>query len=109
MPSETPADRLRDVLGARAAPGRALDSVTFNAVLTAYVSGNQQLFAAKVKRLRPGYRPAFDAWIAERPLKNPAAPSDPSQMVQYRLRRKLPGAALSAKADAAFARGELAA
>src|SRR5206468_6339235 len=41
---------------------RTLDSVSFNAAETAYVSGDAKLFALAVKRLRPGYQPAFRAW-----------------------------------------------
>ena len=57
---------------------RTLDSVSFNAAETAYASGDAKLFRLAVKRLRPGYRPAFEAWLATHPLKNPNAPADPS-------------------------------
>jgi hypothetical protein len=62
---------------------RTLDSVSFNAVEAAYVSHDTQLFNLTVKRLRAGYRPAFNAWLATHPLKNPNAPADPSNMPQY--------------------------
>ena len=54
---------------------RTLDSVSFNAVEGAYVANNAKLFKLTVKRLRAGYRPAFNAWLATHPLKNPNAPA----------------------------------
>ena len=36
-------------------------------------------------RFREEFRPAIDAWIATRPLKNPAAPLTPFAMSQYTL------------------------
>ena len=79
---------------------RTLDSVSFNAAETAFAANNVKLFRLDVNRLRPGYRPAFDAWIALRPLKNPHAPPDPSYMPQYRIPQQAVGLALSAQADA---------
>src|SRR4051812_21788527 len=52
---------------------------------TAYAAHNAKLFRLDVDRLRPGYRPAFKAWIALHPLKNPHAPPDPSYLPQYRI------------------------
>lgn len=85
---------------------RTLDSVSFNAALTAYASNDAKLFALSVKRLRAGYRPAFDAWLATHPLKNPAAPPDPSYMPQYRIPQETQARALSSQADAYFTAGE---
>src|ERR1700748_1268739 len=36
---------------------RTLDSVSFNAVETAYASGDARVYRVAVRRLRPGYRP----------------------------------------------------
>ena len=88
---------------------RTLDSVSFNAAETAYAAKDPKLFRLAVKRLRPGYRPAFEAWLALHPLKNPNAPPDPSYMPQYRIPQQAQGLALTAKADAYFTEGELAA
>ena len=60
-------------------------------------------------RLRPGYRPAVEAWLALHPLKNPKAPPDPSYMPQYRIAQQAQGLALSARADAYFNEGQSAA
>jgi hypothetical protein len=85
---------------------RTLDSVEFNAVETAYVSHNQQAFRLAVRRLRPGYRPAFDAWLATHPLKNPNAPADPSDMPQYSVPQQAEATAANAEANAEFSAGQ---
>ncbi len=85
---------------------RTLDSVSFNAVESAYLSGNKRAFALARRRLRPGYQPAFDAWLATHPLKNPNAPPDPSDMPQYKIPQQAAAATLNAAATAAFSRGE---
>jgi hypothetical protein len=88
---------------------RTLDSVSFNAVETAYASGDTKLFRITVRRLRPGYRPAFNAWLATHPLKNPNAPPDPAYMPQYRIPQEARARTLNAQATALFAEGESAA
>jgi hypothetical protein len=88
---------------------RTLDSVSFNAAETAYVAHNAKLFRLDIERLRPGYRPAVEAWLALHPLKNPKAPPDPSYMPQYRIPQQTQGLALSAQADAHFNKGQSAA
>jgi hypothetical protein len=88
---------------------RTLDSVSFNAVEGAYVSGDARLFRIAVRRLRPGYRPAFRAWIATHPLRNPKAPPGPAYMPQYRIPEAAQATTLNARADALFAEGESAA
>ncbi len=88
---------------------RTLDSVSFNAVDTAYAAHNTKLFDVAIRRLRPGYRPAFEAWAALPPLKNPNAPPDPSYMPQYRIPQQAEGLALSARADGYFNIGQSAA
>lgn len=88
---------------------RTLDSVSFNAVETAYASGDAKVYRIAVRRLRPGYRPAFRAWVATHPLKNPNAPPDPAYMPQYRVPEAAQATALNAQADALFSQGESAA
>jgi hypothetical protein len=88
---------------------RTLDSVSFNAVATAYASGNAKLFRVAVRRLRPGYQPAFRAWLATHPLTNPKAPPGPAYMPQYRIPQDAQASTLNAQADAYFAVGESAA
>lgn len=88
---------------------RTLDSVSFNAVEAAYVAHDTKVFNAAVRRLRAGYRPAFNAWIATHPLKNPNAPPDPSDMPQYVIPQEHQAQVLTAQADADFSHGESAA
>jgi hypothetical protein len=88
---------------------RTLDSVSFNAAEAAYLSNNTKLFRLTLRRLRAGYRPAVEAWLALHPLKNPKAPPDPSYMPQYRIPQQAEGLALSARADAYFNEGQSAA
>jgi len=88
---------------------RMLDSVSFNAAETAYAANNTRLYHLAIRRLRTGYRPAVEAWIALRPLTNLKAPPDPSYMPQYRIPQQTQGLALSARADAYFNQGQAAA
>jgi hypothetical protein len=88
---------------------RTLDSVSFNAAATAYTANDPKLFRLAIRRMRPGYRPAFSAWLALHPLKNPKAPPDPSYLPQYRIPQEAQGRALTAQAEAYFAHGESAA
>ncbi len=85
---------------------RTLDSVSFNAAETAYTSKDARLFRIAVRRLRPGYRPAFEAWLATHPLKNPKAPPDPSYMPQYRIPQEAAAKTLTAKSTAYFTEGQ---
>ncbi len=85
---------------------RTLDSVSFNAVFTAFASHDPRLFRLAVGRLRPGYRVAFDAWLKTDPLTNPKAPPGPSYMPQYVIPQQTQANALDAQADAVFAAGE---
>ena len=77
---------------------RTLDSVSFNAALSAYETHNKKLFKLTLKRLRPGYRPAMTAWLALHPLKNPHAPPDPSYMPQYKIPQEAEAAVLNQQA-----------
>ncbi len=56
---------------------RTLDSASFNAWFTAFVAGNVKAERLAERRLRPGYRVAFDAWLATDPAHNPHAPPGP--------------------------------
>src|ERR1700760_4095025 len=84
---------------------RTLDSVSFNAWFTAFVAGNARAERLAARRMRPGYRPAFRAWLATDPAHNPNAPLGPAYMPQYHLPALAVSKALDAEADAAFAEG----
>lgn len=87
---------------------RTLDSVAFNTVVAAYFAHNASAYRIAVARLRPGFRPAFEAWAALHPLKNPHAPPDPSYMPQYRVPQEAQARVLDAQADDQFNAGEAA-
>jgi hypothetical protein len=84
---------------------RTLDSVSFNAWFTAYLAGNHRGERLAEKRLRPGYRPAFHAWLATDPTNNPNAPPGPSYMPQYVIPQHVVAARDDRRADAAFSTG----
>ncbi len=88
---------------------RMLDSVAFNAVATAYASGDEKLFAVTLRRLRPGYRSAMNAWLALHPLTNPNAPPGPSYMPQYRIPQEAKARTLDAAAATYLEDGQTAA
>ncbi len=70
-----------------------VDVVTFTAWADAYAGGDELLSDFYFKRFRPEFKPAIDAWLKTRPLKNPKAPPTPFAMPQYK-------SAASAESDA---------
>jgi hypothetical protein len=84
---------------------RNFDSSTFEAWFTAYSVRNPQAMVLAVRRFRPGFRIAFDAWRATKPETNPHAPRGPTYMPQYRQPGLARGKALDRQADEAFAAG----
>lgn len=87
---------------------RTADSASFNAWFTAFVAGNATDERLAVKRMRPGYRPAFKAWLATDPAHNPNAPPGPAYMPQYVIPQDAAVNVYDARADAAFAKGSAA-
>jgi hypothetical protein len=84
---------------------RTLDSASFNAWFTAFTAGNANAQRLAEKRLRPGYRPAFNAWLATDPAHNPKAPPGPAYMPQYVVPQDAAAKAHDARADTAFSEG----
>ena len=62
-----------------------LDVATFIAWTGAYAANNTTLSDFYFKRFRAEFKPAVDAWVATKPLKNRAAPLTPFTMPQYQL------------------------
>jgi hypothetical protein len=85
---------------------RTLDSASFNAWFSAFVAGNVKAEGLAERRLRPGYRVAFDAWLATDPAHNPKAPPGPSFMPQYVIPQQALANRYDAEADKAFAEGQ---
>ena len=84
---------------------RTLDSASFNAWFIAFVAGNVNDERLAVKRMRPGYLPAFNAWLATNPAHNPNAPAGPAYMPQYVIPQAAKATTYDAQADAAFTKG----
>ncbi len=84
---------------------RTLDSASFNAWFTAFTAGNVKAERLAAKRMRPGYRPAFNAWLATDPAHNPNAPPGPAYMPQYVIPQDVAARSHDAQADAAFIKG----
>ncbi|MGA8534538.1 MAG: hypothetical protein WB615_10560 [Candidatus Tumulicola sp.] len=68
----------------------------------AVAAGRIEQQAFIYRRFRPEMRRAVDAWVATKPRTNPAAPSSPFMMPQYRLRTGEEAARLNAKASSSF-------
>jgi hypothetical protein len=62
-----------------------IDVALFTQWVDAYARDETELAAFYDKRFRPEFKPAFDAWVATRPRKNPSAPLSPFAMPQYKL------------------------
>jgi hypothetical protein len=74
---------------------RNFDSTTFNTWFTAYIAGNATAEDVAVRRFRPAFKVAFDAWLATDPFTNAKAPPGPTYMPQY----KQPELASAARLD----------
>jgi hypothetical protein len=84
---------------------RNFDSSTFNAWFTAYTLDSPQKEAIAIRRFRPQFRVAFNAWMATDPLHNPNAPPGPTYMPQYKLPAQAQANALDNEANAKFSEG----
>jgi hypothetical protein len=83
----------------------ALDSLSFNAWFKAYVVHDTSAEKLAEARFRPGYRLAFDAWLATDPAHNRNAPPGPSYMPQYVIPQAKLAATTNAAARVAFSAG----
>jgi hypothetical protein len=81
-----------------------IDVALFTQWVDAYAREEDELAAFYRKRFRPEFVPAFDAWIATRPRKNPDAPLSPFAMPEYGLAATTAADGLEAKAAAASVR-----
>ena len=80
-----------------------VDVATFIAWADADRRGEAAVAAFYADRFRAEFRPAFDAWMATRPLTNPAAPPTPFAMPQYQLASRQDAARLDAAAETSAA------
>src|SRR6266436_2079770 len=84
---------------------RNFDSSTFNAWYIAYTLNNSQKEAIAIRRFRPEFRIAFNAWMATDPLHNPNAAPGPTYMPQYKLPAQAQANALDNEANVKFSEG----
>ena len=77
-----------------------IDVATFTQWADAYARNETMLANFYRKRFRPEFKPAVEAWIASRPLKNPHAPLTPFATPQYRLAARAESERLETKAAA---------
>jgi hypothetical protein len=80
-----------------------VDVATFIAWADAERRGEAELADFYLDRFRPEFTPAFEAWIATRPLANPDAPPTPFAMEQYSVAAKQEAEQLDAAAEASAA------
>jgi hypothetical protein len=81
-----------------------IDVALFTQWVDAYARDETELAAFYDKRFRPEFKPAFDAWVATKPRKNPNAPLSPFAMPQYKLAANATSDRLEVKAAAASQR-----
>ena len=84
---------------------RNFDAATFNAWFMAFTLNSPQKEAIAVRRFRPQFRVAFNAWLATDPLHSPNAPPGPTYMPQYKLPAQVQANALDNAATAKFDAG----
>ena len=82
---------------------KQVDVATFTQWIDAYARGETELADFYFKRFRAEFKPAVDAWVATKPLKNPGAPLTPFAMPEYRLVAEEEAARLDAEAEASSA------
>lgn len=81
-----------------------IDVATFTQWVDAYATGRAELAEFYRHRFRSEFEPAFEAWVATRPRRNPQAPLTPFVMPQYQLAaekeaERLEGVATAASHD----------
>jgi hypothetical protein len=88
---------------------RDFDASTFNAWFIAYTLNSPQKEAIAVRRFRPQFLVAFNAWMATNPLHNPHAPPGPTYMPQYQQPEQTQADTLDGESTAKFQAGNQAA
>jgi hypothetical protein len=85
---------------------RTQDLLNFNRWLEVTTEGNQGLASLYERRFRPEFRPAFEAWLADDPLNNPAAEASPLREPEYKLADLERADKLEAEGDEHFETGK---
>jgi ABC-type multidrug transport system fused ATPase/permease subunit len=82
-----------------------IDVTTFTQWVDAYAQEQRELADFYFRRFRAEFKPAVNAWIATRPLKNADAPLTPFAMPQYRLAARAEAERLEQTAETFSAQG----
>jgi hypothetical protein len=77
-----------------------IDVATFIQWVDAYALQEAELADFYVERFRPEFKPAVDAWIATRPLRNADAPLTPFAVPEYRVEAREEAERLETEAEA---------
>ena len=80
-----------------------IDVATFTQWIDAYVRDETELADFYFKRFRKEFKPAVNAWVVTRPLRNPNAPLTPFAMPQYELAAAAEADRLDAEAEVSSA------
>ncbi|MFD5330485.1 hypothetical protein ACFWH7_01120, partial [Cellulosimicrobium cellulans] len=88
---------------ARATAARSVDLQVFSLWLEAYATGDTVLEEFTRARFTPHFQPAFDEWLASRPLQNPEAAPSPFALDVYVPPGEAEAVEADARADALFA------
>ena len=91
---------------AHADTARSIDLQVFSLWLEAYATGDTELEEFTRARFTDHFRPAFDEWLASRPLQNPAAAPSPFALDAYVPPGEVEAAALFAQALVNNQRGD---
>ncbi len=75
-----------------------IDVALFTQWVDAYARDEVELAAFYRKRFRPEFQPAFNAWVATKPRKNPDAPLSPFALPEYKLSANATAERLEARA-----------
>jgi hypothetical protein len=89
------AARVSDLANAQ----KQVDVATFMQWVDAYARGETELVNFYRQRFRDEFKPAFNAWLATKPLKTAGAPPTPFAMPQYRLAAETEAAGLDQEAE----------
>ena len=89
------ADRASNLANAQ----QQVDVATFMQWVDASAAGEEELVSFYQERFRPEFKPAFNAWLATKPLVTEGAPPTPFAMPQYRLAARAEAEQLDAEAE----------
>jgi hypothetical protein len=84
-----------------------VDVATFSSWADAYAHKDTLLADFYFRRFRKEFKPAVQAWIATRPLRNPEAPLTPFVMPEYKLQARQDAKRLDAEAELSAAAVQL--